>query len=99
MSADAPQTPADGEILQAIADEARRRLDFQKPLEPALRLVEDLELDSIRLLTLAMAVEDRFRIALDADDEASIKTVADLVALVRRKLAELHDPEAAPAAG
>lgn len=75
------------EILTAIGHEAQIRLGFATPLLLEHRLVEDLQLDSMRLLTLAMAVEDHFRIALDADDEASITTVGDLVLLVERKLA------------
>jgi len=74
------------EILTTIAELARLKLDHDGALEPEMRLVEDLELDSIRLLTLATEIEDRFRICLDEDDEASIETVADLVALVERKL-------------
>ncbi len=34
-----------------------------------MRLVEDLRLDSIRLLTLAAEVENRFRVILDEEDE------------------------------
>ena len=49
--------------------------------------MEDLELDSIRLLTLAMEVEDRFQICLDEEDEDAIVTVEDLIDVVRRKLA------------
>jgi acyl carrier protein len=81
-------------ILEAIAAEARAILGFTKSLTPELRLVEDLQLDSLRLLTLAMALEDRFRIALEEEEEAGIATVGDLVALVQRKLSE---PEAFPA--
>ncbi len=51
-----------------------------------MRLVEDLRLDSVRLLTLAAEVENRFRVFLDEVDEGGIETVGDLVAVVRRKL-------------
>ncbi len=75
------------EILRDIAGLAREKLDWPGPVLPEMRLVEDLELDSIRLLTLAMEVEDRFRIRLDEDDEAGLVTVGDLVNLVGKKLA------------
>lgn len=75
------------EILHRIDELAREKLDIQRELRHEMRLVEDLALDSIRLLTLAMEVEDRFRICLDEDDEAGIVTVADLVDVVGRKLA------------
>lgn len=75
------------EILAAIAELARTKLDFQGPLRREMRLVEDLELDSIRLMTLAMEIEDHFRIAIDEAEEDSILTVADLIAVVEHKLA------------
>ena len=74
-------------ILQRIATVAREKLDLEVELRRDMRLVEDLALDSIRLMTLAMEVEDRFRICLDEEDERGIVTVADLVAVVGRKLA------------
>ena len=74
-------------MLDAIAALAEEKLGSPGPIEPETRLVEDLDLDSIRLLTLAMEVEDHFRICLDEDDEASITTVGDLVAVVEDKLA------------
>lgn len=73
-------------ILEGIAEVVRQRLDWQGPLTLDMRLVEDLRLDSVRLLTLAAEVENRFRVLLDETDEAGIQTVADLVAVVRRKL-------------
>jgi acyl carrier protein len=73
-------------ILAGIADVARRHLDWQGPFTPDMRLVEDLRLDSIRLIALAAHVENRFRILLDEADEAGIVTVGDLVAVVRKKL-------------
>jgi len=74
-------------ILRRIAAVAREKLDIDVTLRQDMRLVEDLALDSIRLMTLAMEVEDRFRICLDEEDEENIVTVADLVAVVGRKLA------------
>ena len=78
--------PARDEILATVADIARQELDHEGPVEPSHRLVEDLELDSIRLLTLATAVEDHFRILLDEADESSIVTVADLLDVIETKL-------------
>ncbi len=75
------------EILATVTALARDKLDLEGELRPKMRLVEDLELDSIRLMTLAMEVEDRFKVCLDEDDEQAIATVADLVGVVERKLA------------
>jgi acyl carrier protein len=77
---------SDEAILDGVAEVARVHLGWEEELTPEMRLVEDLRLDSIRLLTLAAEVENRFRVRLDELDEASIETVGDLVAVVRRKL-------------
>ena len=73
-------------ILEGIAQVVQEHLGWEGPLTLEMRLVEDLRLDSVRLLTLAAEVENRFRVILDETDEAGIQTVGDLVALVRRKL-------------
>lgn len=75
-------------ILADVAEVARVHLGWEDPLTPDMRLVEDLRLDSIRLLTLAVEVENRFRVRLDELDEGGIETVGDLVATVKRKLGE-----------
>ena len=75
-------------ILAGVAEVARVHLGWEDPLTPDMRLVEDLRLDSIRLLTLAVEVENRFRVRLDELDEGGIETVGDLVATVKRKLGE-----------
>jgi acyl carrier protein len=79
---------SEAEILAGVAEVARVHLGWEDPLTPDMRLVEDLRLDSIRLLTLAVEVENRFRVRLDELDEGGIETVGDLVATVRRKLGE-----------
>jgi acyl carrier protein len=65
---------------------AREHVGFDGELRPELRLVEDLELDSLKALTLAVEVENRFRICLDPEIEARINTVGDLVSTVSAQL-------------
>lgn len=67
------------EVLAVIAEVAREHVGFTGELRRELRLVEDLELDSLKALTLAVEVENRFRIRLDPEVEARIETVGDLV--------------------
>lgn len=76
------------EILRGIAEVAHEHLGWDGPVEPEMDLVEDLELDSLRLLTLAVEVENRFRVCLEQEDEARIRTVGDLVEIVQTKLAD-----------
>ena len=75
------------DILTAITVLAHEKLDYEGSLSPEMRLVEDLELDSIRLLTLATEIEDHFRLRIDEADEAAIVTIADLISVVENKLA------------
>jgi acyl carrier protein len=91
VSADDSTTePAPGRsaILAGIQEVAALHLDWHGDLPLEAKLVDDLELDSIRLLTLAVEVENRFRVALEPEDEAGIVTVADLVEAVAHRLAE-----------
>ena len=75
----------DSEILAAVAELARDKLEWNGPVRPDMHLVEDLKLDSLRLLTLAVEVENRFRICLEEEEEESIETVEDLVGVIRSK--------------
>lgn len=74
--------------LETIAEVAREHVGWKGVLSAELRLVEDMKLDSLSLLTLAVEVENRFRVALDEEDEAGIETVGDLIEVIDRKLAQ-----------
>ena len=74
-------------VLASIAALASKELDHEGPMSPATRLVDDLALDSLRMMTLAVAVEDHFLICLDEADEARLETIGDLVAVVLAKTA------------
>jgi acyl carrier protein len=76
----------EGDILKGIGEVAREQLGLCRPVREEMLLAEDLGLDSLALLTLAVEVEDRFRICLDEVDEAAIRTVGDLVRVVAGKL-------------
>ena len=80
-----PAVITPGEIRGTLADIAAK-LGYRGTLRPELRLIEDLRLDSVGILTLAVEVEDRFRICLDAADEAAIRTIGDLERILRSKL-------------
>ena len=77
---------SDTQIIDGIAEVAQQHLGWDGELRPEMRLVEDLELDSLKTLTLALEVENHFRVCLD--EEAGILTVGDLVAIIRGLLDE-----------
>ncbi len=88
MNATAPEPAAVMKVIARILDE-----DCKVPadIEPGTRLREDLGLDSIQATTLAAEIENHYRIILDEHVEAPPETVADLISLVRRRLAEDGD--------
>ena len=73
-------------VIDGITEVARAHLGWDGELRPEMRLVEDLELDSLKRLTLALEVENHFRVCLD--EEAAILTVGDLVEIIRERLDE-----------
>jgi acyl carrier protein len=79
-----------GEVLE----EVQRVLDreFEAPLraQESHDLVRDLSLDSVGLLVLAVALEDRFHVKLSEDDDATVRTVGDLISLVLCRSLELR---------
>lgn len=77
---------SDAEIIDGVAEVARTHVGWVGELRPEMRLVEDLELDSLKSLTLALEVENHFRVYLEEDEV--ILTVGDLVAIIRELLDE-----------
>ncbi len=75
-------------ILEEIRRIARVDLGLALPIEPAHELVRDLRLDSMTAIVLAVGLEDRFRVLLREEDAPAVRTVADLVALVARRIGE-----------
>ena len=62
--------------------------EFEIPQEqviPTARLVEDLDLDSLDAVVLALRVEEETGLELDEDEFKALDTVASLVALVQRR--------------
>jgi acyl carrier protein len=73
---------------RAIADEIRRlaREELAIAADPAPDEELAARLDSLALLSLVVAVEDRFRVILDEGDAARTRSLEDLARLVARKL-------------
>lgn len=53
---------------------------------PSARLVDDLELDSLDWVDVALLLEDELPVEIRDERLASVATIADLVALLRRQL-------------
>ena len=75
----------DLEILRALEGVVHDKLDWRGGLQEDMLLAEDMQLDSLQLMTLAVEVENHFRIILNPEDEAGIQRVSDLVRLIGEK--------------
>ena len=74
----------------AVASEIRRIARTELQLEVEAGDDEELagSLDSLALLSLVVAVEDRFRIVLTEDDGATARSLADLSRIVAARTRE-----------
>lgn len=84
-NADARALGSRERIAEVITEMLRENLGVRAPIELGSDLLADFQLDSIRLLTLIVEIENAFQICFDPGDEADLRTVADLVALVERR--------------
>jgi acyl carrier protein len=68
-------------------------------VQPAARLVEDLELDSLDAIDLAVKVEESTGLAFDEKKLRSLRTVEDVIVALQELLAsKAATPDPAPAA-
>jgi acyl carrier protein len=82
---------------QEIVRIARAELGVSEAPPPDAPLAE--RLDSLQLLSLVVAVEDRFRVVLEEADAAGTRTLADLARLVVARADPALLPGAAAEAG
>jgi acyl carrier protein len=77
------------EVVEGLKEIMAARLGLQaEQIVPAARLVEDLGLDSLDAVELAIAVERKFNIEVPEEELTKLKTVSDMVALVERRVQE-----------
>lgn len=80
------------EIWQLIRTTLREQCQVQGELTPQTHLQRDLGLDSLALLTLAVAAEDHFCICLQEDSQAPPETLGQFAELVQLRLREAGRP-------
>ena len=80
------RTASAEELLECLRRVFKKEFEIpQEQVTPAARLVEDLELDSLDAVVLAIRVEEETGLEFDEDDFKALDTVASLVALVQRR--------------
>lgn len=77
-------------VLSAVREHRPRKtiLDDDPSLTADLKLVENLEYDSLAIAELVFFLEDLFEVSIRTDEIQAISTVGELRGFVTRKLAE-----------
>jgi len=76
-----------GTKLEIIAEYIRREIGYQGELDPEIDLLEAQILDSFSIVQLAMFIQDRFGIELEAEDlvRANLAKLSSMAALIDRR--------------
>lgn len=80
--------PTPEAVLAEVQRVCREELELDREIGLDDRLVGDLELDSVGLIVVAVAVENLFRVKLSEEDGQAIHSVRDLAVLVARRARE-----------
>ncbi len=75
-------TTALSDVLEQIVRRFAPRDRASAPLTPATRLIEDIGIDSPRMIDVVLEVEDRFGITIEDEVAQRIRTFGEMRALV-----------------
>jgi acyl carrier protein len=75
-------------VATQVKQVVRRQLDVaHRPIDLSTRFVDDLGADSLALVDLTLALEERFDIDIADDDIERLRTVQDAIRYVEQRLA------------
>jgi acyl carrier protein len=77
---------ARSQVLLGIENVVSTHLGHKGPVRVEMPLVETFALDSVRMLTLVVELENHFRVNLEPGDETDLVSVGDLVSLLERRV-------------
>ena len=88
MSPAATLVPSSDDVLALLRKTMHAEFGLDPDaIEPSKHLIDDLDLDSIDLVDLAVSLEEQSGIKLEEDDLKSVRTVADAVRVVHAAFA------------
>ncbi len=83
------------DLPTAVRDVVALHLEVERDrLQPEARLLEDLRIDSLTTIELAMALEDEFDISLPEEIVAHVCTYGEMVEVVAERVAGFAAREA-----
>ena len=79
--------------LEILCDYIRTEMGYDGNLDPDVDLLEAKILDSFNIVELAVFIQERFQIELEAEDvvRTNLSTLSSMISLIKmRKIAENH---------
>lgn len=75
--------------LEVLRDYIRTEVGYEDDIDPNVDLLESRILDSFSIVQMAVFIQERFEVELDADDlvRANLSRLSAMVAMIDRKLA------------
>jgi len=75
--------------LEVLRDYIRTEVGHEGDIDPHVDLLESRILDSFSIVQMAVFIQERFEVELDADDlvRANLSRLSAMVAMIDRKLA------------
>ncbi|HQL00967.1 MAG TPA: phosphopantetheine-binding protein [Smithellaceae bacterium] len=88
-----PEANLEG-MIRKVADIIIGELKLEEvtaeTFNPDMDLVDELGIDSMDLATIALVLQDEFKVAIDEDDYPKLKTVRLICRYIEDKLAAKH---------
>lgn len=77
-------------VAEIIIDELKLEDVTADTFNPDMDLVDELGIDSMDLATIALVLQDEYRIAIDEDDYPKLKTIRLISEYIKEKLPVLN---------
>lgn len=86
----------ENQILDDVRKVFKDHLQISSPVGLETDLFQDLELDSLKQLTLVVELENQFRICFDEGEEEGLRTIGDVVEFIENRIASGSTEGACP---
>ena len=77
-------------VAEIIIDELKLEDITPDTFNPEIDLVDELGIDSMDLATIALVLQDEYKIIIDEDDYPKLKTVRLICEYIEEKIATRH---------